>query len=123
MRHERNEHEQFSLNSAPNEDEHELYRACYNGNFNLAKQLLEAGVDPNCRDEDEWTPLHAACAQGHRDIAQLLVDDYKADVNVLTKTGTTPLFQAVKYGKSSIARYLVSKSKKKKKVFFPTYYF
>ena len=40
--------------------------------------LLQAGGDPNARDLDEWTPLHAAAHWGQKEACRLLAD-YGAD--------------------------------------------
>jgi hypothetical protein len=47
--------------------------------------------------------LHAACAQGHIEVAEALVVTYKALTNVLNEQGTSPIFHAVAAGKRSIA--------------------
>ena len=39
--------------------------------------LLESGMDPALSDQQNWTPLHAACSVGHCDIADLLIDAYQ----------------------------------------------
>ncbi len=51
--------------------------------------------------------MHAACAQGHIEVAEALVVTYKAHVNVLNDQGTTPLFHAVAAGKRSIATMIL----------------
>lgn len=32
--------------------------------------LVQHGADLNKQDDDSWTPLHAACAEGHAEIAK-----------------------------------------------------
>jgi ankyrin repeat protein len=40
------------------------------GNVNAVRLLIEHGADINKQDDDYWTPLHAACAEGYSEIAQ-----------------------------------------------------
>lgn len=47
-----------------------LHMAVLEGNLNAVKLLVEHGADVNRRDTDTWTPLHAACAEGHTDIVR-----------------------------------------------------
>ena len=47
-----------------------LHQAVVDGNIGAVKILLANGSDPNKKDEDTWTPLHAACANGEDEIAQ-----------------------------------------------------
>mgnify|MGYP005865830627 CR=1 FL=1 len=41
-----------------------------------------------------------------------MVDDFKAELNVLNEQGTTPLFHAVSAGRRTIAEFLVDRGKK-----------
>lgn len=47
-----------------------LHQAVLDGNFKAVRLLLKHGADVNKVDEDSWTPLHAACAEGQADIAR-----------------------------------------------------
>ena len=51
------------------------------GNLRTVKQLLQNGMNVNCRHDFGWNALHVAVINGHRDIIKLLVDE-GADVNV-----------------------------------------
>lgn len=44
----------------------------------LYSLLLQAGADPNAKDFDKWTPLHAAAHWGQKESCKLLAD-YGAD--------------------------------------------
>ncbi|GFH10536.1 achain crystal structure of engineered northeast structural genomics consortium target, partial [Haematococcus lacustris] len=51
-----------------------LHFAADRGQLQTARQLLAAGVDPDCVDEDGQTALHYAALCGHEKIAQLLLE-------------------------------------------------
>jgi ankyrin repeat protein len=51
-----------------------LLKASAKGDENGVKEFLEKGGDPNARDSSGWTPLHAAAAHGHVNIAKLLIE-------------------------------------------------
>ena len=63
---------------------------CHNENPNIARLLLELGVDVNALDKDHTTPLHFACFHGNIETAHILLD-YGAEVNVQNADGQTPL--------------------------------
>ena len=47
-----------------------LHQAVLDGNMAAARLLIRHGADVNKLDEDTWTPLHAACAEGHTEIVR-----------------------------------------------------
>lgn len=47
-----------------------LHQAVLDNNLAVIKILIGHGADLNLQDEDSWTPLHAACANGHYEIAE-----------------------------------------------------
>ena len=47
-----------------------LHQAVLDNNLAVVKILINHGSDINQQDEDSWTPLHAACANGAADIAK-----------------------------------------------------
>ena len=53
------------------------------------------GADVNAKDKYEWTPLHRAASEGHRDIVELLIAK-GADVNAKDWDDETPLDWAIK---------------------------
>ena len=71
-----------------------IYKAAKTGNIEAVKQHLAAGTDVNERFGDaELTPLNAAADEGHKEIAELLIDN-GAVVNTTMAGGRTPLDRA-----------------------------
>eukprot|EP01133_Synstelium_polycarpum_P015521 gene15521-18435_t len=75
-----------TLNSA---GETPLAIAVQNRRFNVAKELLELGADPNIPDNLFNFPIHSAASTGLPKTIQLLVDN-GARINVHAKDGSTP---------------------------------
>lgn len=51
-----------------------LHDACYAGNKDEVKRLLDQGYDVNLRDATKATPLHYAASGGHVEIVNMLLD-------------------------------------------------
>ena len=49
-----------------------LHSAAANGNVESCRLLLEAGADPNARQQGEFTPMDAAIQQGDDEMIALL---------------------------------------------------
>jgi len=64
--------------------------ACYYGDIEILKALIELKVDPNGKDYDARSPLHLAASQGKLDAVKLLVLN-GANVNLLDSRGNIPL--------------------------------
>ena len=47
-----------------------LHQAVLEENVDAVRLLIEHGADVNKQDSDSWTPLHAACAEGHTEIVR-----------------------------------------------------
>ena len=69
----------------------------------IMSNLLDA-----CGDEDQSTPLHHACNNGHMEVAMALVDR-GADVDARTEAQSTPLHKACSNGNMELAMALVKK--------------
>lgn len=50
------------------------------------------------RDNFDYTALHYAARNGNEDICHLLLEEGKADVNAVTKGGSTALHRAAMMG-------------------------
>ena len=48
-------------------------------------------MDVNSKDENGYTALHAASSYGHLKLVELLLEKYKANVNITDSDGDTPL--------------------------------
>ncbi len=85
-----------------------IHLSADNGNIEAVKQHLAAGTDVNVKDADMggWTPLHYAAAQGHKEIAKLLIAE-GANLNATDYIGTRPLHMAA-YMKSDVAELLIA---------------
>lgn len=91
-------------NSASNDDAPPtlLIRAIWEGDFELAKQLIKDGANVNEEDQrpvigDGMTALHYAAFWNDTELIQTLVK-YGAYVNAQTTNGQTPLYWASNNG-------------------------
>lgn len=84
---------QKAFNVVNDEGYSPLTLACYRGNNEVAKLLIESGSDINGNSK-MGTPLMAAVFKGNNEIAKLLIDK-KADLSVTDPNGTTALLYAV----------------------------
>ena len=95
---------------------HVLILACRHGKAALVELLLASGVDVSVsrtKSEsrayipyEEATPLHAACANSHLPVVQLLVD-HGADIEKTNQSSATPLIAAIRANDLSIIRSLL----------------
>lgn len=76
------------------DDCEKIIRLIYNDNVSELRRLLASGVDPNCRDQTNWTPLHWAAQEGRLKVAKCLLD-VGADAEARDNGGITPLHLAV----------------------------
>ena len=90
----------------------ELHAAAYNADIERARELLQAGLDPNAYDESGYTPLLWAAfrgAVGDQLPVVLLLVAAGADVNAVTQRGdASVLMLAVQTGNDAVVRTLVT---------------
>jgi len=84
-----------------------LIDAAKNGDIEVVKQHLAAGVDVNMEARDGTTSLHNAAIYGHKEVGEILIAN-GADVNMETGDGTTPLHNAAIYGHKEVGEILIA---------------
>lgn len=72
----------------------QLHTAAANGYYDVAAFLIRCDCNVNARDNDLWTPMHAAASWNQPDIIELLFE-YGADINAKTGGQETVLGKAV----------------------------
>ena len=70
--------------------------------------LMERQADVNVQNEDGQTPLFKASQKGYVDIARLLVETFRANINSGDNCHTTPLWIAAYMGNLAMVRYLLT---------------
>ncbi len=86
--------------------------AAMNGNFEIAKLLIDRGCDPNAADQDGWTALQNAAGLGHTEIVEILLaagaDPNRSTMNAdPDEQGRTPLTDASYEGHEEIVALLL----------------
>ena len=87
-----------------------LYDAARMGTYEMVKNLVTFGADPNVGTKAGLTPLHQAAARGNLDMVKELVQA-GADVNAFAENGRTPVFYAAARGKATVVKYLLEEKK------------
>ncbi|RCV33800.1 hypothetical protein SETIT_7G111600v2 [Setaria italica] len=82
-----------------------LCRVLTDGRIDLLKRLLSFGVDPNCKNYDQRTPLHIAAGEGLHLVAGMLID-FGADVQAKDRWGNTPLDEGRRCSSKPLIRIL-----------------
>ena len=89
-----------------------LHLACYSGNTDIVRHLIEEQhCDLDCRTDDGITPVHIACQYGRLDVAKYLTEEQHCDPNCTTNDGWTPIHFASQEGRIDIVRYFVKSLK------------
>jgi ankyrin repeat protein len=84
-----------------------LYRAANMGNCSVVSYLINAGADMYAKNgENENTALHIAVIADRSAVVKMLVEDFKMNVNVQNKKGSTPYHLAMIMWESSVTSYL-----------------
>lgn len=87
-----------------------LHFAASNGHLSVTQILLAAGAKQSPHDavqNRQWVPIHYAAQQGHQQVVETLIQA-GVDREVKTYFGLTPLVIAVEFGRTSVAKFLLS---------------
>ncbi len=82
-----------------------LILACYRGNNEVAKFLIENGSNINS-NSDMGTPLMASVVKGNNEMATFLIEK-KANLNLADANGTTALIYSVQFQNIEILELLL----------------
>ncbi|KAF8569113.1 hypothetical protein P879_00923 [Paragonimus westermani] len=83
-----------------------LHWAACGGHLEFVKTLVSRGLDKDAKDNSCWTPLMIAVSAGRVDVVDFLIDEAKADVNVVNSTGQCPMHYAASKNQLKIAEHL-----------------
>ena len=82
-----------------------LHLMSFHGNLGMVKLLVEMYGNAEAKDENQWTPLHLACMQGHLDIAQYLYYECGCSLQCDDKDGWKPIELAFFRNQTEIVKY------------------
>jgi len=83
-----------------------LHAALAKGNLDMARLLLEHGVDVTASDNGPLLPLHWESRRGHGDAVELLLK-YHTDIDIQDENGQTSLTFASQYGQPDVVHVLL----------------
>ena len=86
-----------------------LYAACIGNHAEIAELLIGFGYDVNHQDNEGKTPLHTLFENHALDLAQTLIIQFKANIEIRDKQNWTPLHTAIDRGYSSYSQKLLEK--------------
>jgi len=84
------------------------------GELNIVKLCVEAGIDVNTLNENKWLPLNQACEYGQMEVVNYLLDN-GADINKIDKNstdagkGSTPIIKAIAEKRLDIIKLLIER--------------
>ena len=83
-----------------------LHEACFSGEINLVRVLIERGANLEARNLHFDTPLHIAAFHGRRAIVEILLE-IGALVDPTNQDGSTPLIGAAFAGRTEVCNILL----------------
>lgn len=86
----------------------DIYSACMVGDGRRVKELIDSGIDVNCRDNTKgYAPLHYAAEMGYASVCQLLINaGAEASINKTYKR-ITPMLLAIRGGHEDVVGVLL----------------
>ncbi|KAJ5965898.1 hypothetical protein N7481_012612 [Penicillium waksmanii] len=81
--------------------------AAANGHVEIMEDLSKHGADPNCRDQNGYTPLTWAVLSGHDPVIKILLAMSEVNPNLVDENGQQPLCWASKKGNKTAVRLLL----------------
>lgn len=76
--------------------------------MDVAKFLINSGIETDLVGKSSWTPLHLAVFKNHIDIVKYLIDHGKANINAKDDEGWNPLLMAVSNSNIELVKYLIN---------------
>ncbi|KAF5974783.1 ankyrin unc44 [Fusarium coicis] len=99
----------INVNAKGDSGETALHVAAEHGLLEVAKLLvIDFEADISAEDNDKRQPLHKACLEGHRDIAELLLEN-NADIEARQENDATPLDEACWKGHLDVVELLLGR--------------
>ena len=89
-----------------------LMVACSSGSDKIAKVLINAGAEINCKDGGGNTPLHYAAKSGNVQLIEILLETSNFNLKVKNNIGMTPIDMAT----SKEAKLFLIKSQESKEI-------
>ena len=86
-----------------------LYAACIRNHLEIINLLVDFGYDVNHQDNDGKTVLHIAFENHIRDLAQILITQFSAKIEIRDTQNWTPLHTAIDRGYFSYSKELSEK--------------
>lgn len=90
-------------------DATDLCAAASTGDVAALRQLVKEGADIDIGNYDRRTALHHASAEGLLLVVKCLVEELRADANIVDRWGGTPLDDALRCEHTSVVSYLKSR--------------
>ena len=84
----------------------DLFDPCKRGDAVQVKERLEAGADPNIKNNKGYTALQCTSSSGHLECLKLLIK-HKADLNIQDNWGIAALYWASRNGHAECVELLV----------------
>ncbi len=75
--------------------------------FKAVRELADAGIDVNAKDDEGLSPLHRAVRNGETEVVETLIAA-GADVNAKDNDGESPLHRAARSGETEVVETLIA---------------